>query len=460
MSALRPVVVVGDTLLDRDVLGTVERLSPDAPVPVLDEGAVRSRPGGAGLAALLAARDGRPVTLVTALAGDAAGAELAAMLHAHGVEVIDLGLDGATPEKLRIGPSGRPLLRLDRGGGGAVGAANAEARAAIGWGAALLVADYGRGVAAAPDLRDALARATHPVVWDPHPRGPAPVAGATLVTPNAAEAKALEPGLAGDGIPVVARRARALARRWRAAAVSVTCGARGVVLVDGPRPPLSVAAEPARGGDPCGAGDRFASCAAGALADGAATDDAVLAAVTSASRFVAAGGASAIGADEASGPSPAAAPADDPVALARAARAAGGIVVATGGCFDLLHPGHVRTLQAARALGDCLVVCLNSDSSVRARKGPGRPVVGQEDRAAVLRALGCVDGVVIFDEQTPSAVLERLRPHIWAKGADYADRELPEASVLAGWGGEVVLLPFLQGKSSTRILEGAAIHGI
>jgi rfaE bifunctional protein nucleotidyltransferase chain/domain len=111
-------------------------------------------------------------------------------------------------------------------------------------------------------------------------------------------------------------------------------------------------------------------------------------------------------------------------------------------------------------LGDCLVVCLNSDASVRELKGPGRPVVGQEDRAAVLRALGCVDGVVIFDEQTPSAVLERLRPHIWAKGADYADRELPEASVLAGWGGEVVLLPFVQGKSSTRILEGAAIHGI
>jgi len=459
VSAMRPVVVVGDTLLDRDVLGTVERLSPDAPVPVLDQGTVVLRPGGAGLAALLAARDGRPVTLVTALASDAAGAELATMLHAHGVEVIDLGLEGATPEKLRIGPPGRPLLRIDRGGGGAVGPANAEARAAVGWGAALLVADYGRGVAAAPELRDALAGVTRPVVWDPHPRGPEPVHGATLVTPNLAEARALEPGFAGDAIPVVARRARALARRWRAAAVSVTCGARGVVLVDGPGPPLSAAAEPARGGDPCGAGDRFASCAAGALADGASTAEAVLAAVTSASRFVAGGGAGAIGGDDSAQPAQPA-PADDPVALARATRAAGGIVVATGGCFDLLHPGHVRTLQEARALGDCLVVCLNSDASARALKGPGRPVVGQEDRAAVLRALGCVDGVVIFDEETPADALERLRPHIWAKGADYAGRELPEAGVLAGWGGEVVLLPFLQGKSSTRILMEASIHGI
>jgi D-beta-D-heptose 7-phosphate kinase / D-beta-D-heptose 1-phosphate adenosyltransferase len=180
--------------------------------------------------------------------------------------------------------------------------------------------------------------------------------------------------------------------------------------------------------------------------------------VTSASRFVAGGGAGAIGGDDSAQPAPA--PGDDPVALARTTRAAGGIVVATGGCFDLLHPGHVRTLQEARALGDCLVVCLNSDASVRALKGPGRPVVGQEDRATVLRALGCVDGVVIFDEETPAAALERLRPHIWAKGADYAGRELPEAGVLADWGGEVVLLPFLQGKSSTRILMEASIHGI
>ena len=121
--------------------------------------------------------------------------------------------------------------------------------------------------------------------------------------------------------------------------------------------------------------------------------------------------------------------------------------------------GTVIVTGGSSGLGDALVVCLNSDASVRALKGAGRPVVSQEDRAAVLRALGCVDGVVIFDEQTPAAVLERLRPHIWAKGADYAHRELPEASVLAGWGGEIVLLPFLMGKSSTRILEEAALHG-
>ncbi len=104
--------------------------------------------------------------------------------------------------------------------------------------------------------------------------------------------------------------------------------------------------------------------------------------------------------------------------------------MATGGCFDLLHRGHIELLEAARALGDGLVVCLNSDASVRRAKGPDRPVVGQEDRARVLAALAAVDAVLIFDEDTPAAVLRELRPEVWVKGSDYADRPLPEAEVV------------------------------
>jgi D-beta-D-heptose 7-phosphate kinase / D-beta-D-heptose 1-phosphate adenosyltransferase len=456
---VRPLVVVGDALLDRDVDGAVERLSPDAPVPVVDEGAVRARPGGAALAATLAAASGRPVTLVTALARDDAGAELAALLDGHGVEVADLGLDGATPEKVRITTGGRPLLRLDRGGGGAVGAPGASVRAAIGWAGAVLVADYGRGVAAEPELRTGLEGLDVPVVWDPHPRGPAPVPGVRLATPNLAEATALVPEPAGDGLPVVAARARALAARWGADAVCVTCGARGAVVAAGDEPARAVPAAPVAGGDPCGAGDRFASAAAEALADGADVPAAVERAVAAASAFVGAGGAGAI----AQVPPPPAAAADRPsdaVALARSVRARGGTVVATGGCFDLLHPGHVRTLEAARALGDCLVVLLNSDASVRALKGPGRPVVAEVDRAAVLRALRCVDAVLVFGETTPVAALEAVRPHVWAKGADYAGRELPEADALARWGGEVCLLPLVDGQSTTRLIEEATLRAV
>jgi D-beta-D-heptose 7-phosphate kinase / D-beta-D-heptose 1-phosphate adenosyltransferase len=453
-----PLVVIGDALLDRDVIGSVERLSPDAPVPVVDQDEARARPGGAALAAALAAGDGRAVTLVTALGADAAGAELRALLDDRRVDVCDLGLDGPTPEKVRIGPPGRPLLRLDRGGPIArVGEGDVAARAAIGWAAGVLVADYGRGMAAQAWVRAALEALDPrtPVVWDPHPRGAEPTAGARLVTPNLDEARRLAPEPAGDALPALASRARALMARWRARSVCITCGARGAVLAQDGGPPIAVPADPAPHGDPCGAGDRFASIAAGALADGAATVDAVLAAVTGASRFVAAGGA---GAMVAGGPPPQ--QDEDPLALAAGVRAAGGTVVATGGCFDLLHPGHIRTLEAARALGDCLIVCLNSDASVARLKGPGRPLVGQDDRAAVLRALRCVDAVLVFGEDTPAEALTLLRPHVWAKGGDYAGRDLPERRVLARWGGEAVLLPFIDGKSSTSIIKEASLRAV
>jgi D-beta-D-heptose 7-phosphate kinase / D-beta-D-heptose 1-phosphate adenosyltransferase len=469
------IVVVGDALLDRDVVGTVERLSPDAPVPVVDEDVVRARPGGAGLAAALAAGDvargDGAVMLVTALGDDAAGRELHGLLEARGVGVIDLGLDGPTPEKVRIGLPGRPLLRLDRGGGGAVGAVgapDAAARAAIGGADAVLVADYGRGVTASRAVRELVAAAGASLVWDPHPRGPEPVRGATLVTPNLAEARHLARAAAGDGNgngdgdgASAARHARSLAARWHAGAVCVTCGARGAVLVAGDGAPAVVPAAPTRQGDPCGAGDRFASRATVALAGGAAVMDAVVAAVDAASRFVAAGGAAAVAAGhaeaEAYPPHDAGA---DAVAVAERTRAGGGTVVATGGCFDLLHPGHIRTLQAARALGDCLVVCVNSDTSVRRLKGAGRPLVGERDRAAVLRALACVDAVLVFEEDTPVAALERLRPDVWAKGGDYAGRLLPEATVLAAWGAEVVVIPLLDGKSTSSIIEEASLRAI
>jgi rfaE bifunctional protein nucleotidyltransferase chain/domain len=142
-----------------------------------------------------------------------------------------------------------------------------------------------------------------------------------------------------------------------------------------------------------------------------------------------------------------------------AVRTQGGTVVATGGCFDLLHAGHVATLRAARSLGDCLVVCLNSDRSVRRLKGADRPLVAEADRAAVLAALGCVDAVVVFDEPTPEAVLDRLRPDVFAKGGDYALSDLPEAALLASWGGQAVVLPYLPGRSTTNLMKEVVRRG-
>ena len=473
----RPLVVVGDALLDCDLDGTVERLCPDAPVPVVDDPVRTARPGGAALAAALAAAGGRPVVLVTALAGDEAGRELAGLLSAAGVAVADVGLSGATPEKVRVRAAGRSLLRLDHGGPpGQVGPLSAEAARALEGAAAVLVSDYGRGMTSQPALRSLLPGLRVPVVWDPHPRGTEPTPGARLATPNRSEAAVFAPEvMAGESLGAVAARARQLGRRWQAAGVAVTLGPGGAVYVEGDGLPLVVPAPPVTGGDPCGAGDRFAAAAALLLADGALPSEAVAGAVTEASAFVAAGGsAGALGplqvdlraeqvGEVAAAGAEAGGAGDGALAAAqaviRAVRRRGGTVVATGGCFDLLHAGHVATLAAARALGDCLIVCLNSDASVRRLKGPGRPLVSEADRAAVLAALGAVDAVVVFDEDTPAAVLDRLRPDIFAKGGDYSLDALPEAAVLARWGGQAVVLPYVEGRSTTRIMEEAVRRG-
>lgn len=449
-----PLVVVGDALLDRDLDGRVERFCPDAPTaPVVDGPIEEARPGGAGLAAVLAARDGRAVTLVTALAGDPAGRELAELLGAAGVEAVDLGLDGPTPEKVRVRAHGRTLVRVDRGLPGAgVGRVTAPARSAIAGARAVLVSDYGRGVASQRGVRDALRAlpASAPLVWDPHPRGPRPVPGVLVATPNRSEADA------GRGLADVAVRARDLARRWKAVNVCVTLGPGGALLAGGDGPPLVAPAPPVAGGDPCGAGDRFASALAGALADGVLPSVATAAAVERAAAFVAAGGsAAALGrhSGERRGREE---PDAGAAVVAADARARGETVVAAGGCFDLLHAGHVATLQAARALGDRLIVLLNSDASVARLKGPDRPLVAEADRAAVLRGLACVDAVEVFDDDTPAAALDRLRPDLFVKGGDYRLGELPEAAVLERWGGQAVVLPYVPGHSTTRLIEEAA----
>jgi rfaE bifunctional protein nucleotidyltransferase chain/domain len=294
-----------------------------------------------------------------------------------------------------------------------------------------------------------------PIVWDPHPRGPAPVSGCTLVTPNAAEAERMAAAEPGDGAPQPAgglalheERALTLRKRWNAVHVCITLGDRGALLAGAAGPALAVPAPPVGAADPCGAGDCFAATAAGRLAAGALCSEAVRAAVAAASAFVGGGGAAGWSAGHG-----APEPEPDARALAARVRAQGGTVVATGGCFDLLHAGHIRALEAARRLGDCLVVCLNSDASVRRLKGPDRPLVGQDDRAAVLAALRCVDAVVVFEEDDPCAVLRELRPHVWAKGGDYAVAELPEAEALAEWGGRAVVVPYVAGHSTSRLIE-------
>lgn len=291
-----PLVVVGDAFLDVDVDGSSRRLAPDAPVPVVDTERVGLRPGGAGLAALLAARAGAEVVLVTALGTDESAATLRRLLD--GVTVVGLPLAGPTMVKTRIRAADRPLLRLDSGSGEAAGGPVAPSvLAALTAAGSVLVADYGRGVAALEVLRSRLARLTAagvPVVWDPHPKGPEPVAGCRVVTPNASEAYVV------TGLDDPADQGRRLCRTWRADAVAVTVGPRGAVLTERTTQQSITLPDPsgldADRADPdtCGAGDALAVTAADRLRLGAGTRAAVQAGVRAACAFVRAGGVATV----------------------------------------------------------------------------------------------------------------------------------------------------------------------
>ncbi len=454
--SIAPLVIVGDTLLDVDIDGTATRLSPEAPVPVVDVERGWHRPGGAGLAAALAARTHEHVVLITGIADDAAGRQLSDLLASAGVEVLALPMRGTTVTKTRVRAGGQSLLRIDRGDALPVpGPLPRGITDALSQAGAVCVADYGRGVAALPALREALTAtaASTPVVWDPHPRGADPVPGCRVVTPNEAEAQHFCGGNRNAG--------EVLRERWDVDAVCVTLGARGarVFGAGGARTHIGTPALVATGAvreDTCGAGDRFAVAVTDALAGGADTIGAVTAAVDAAARFVAAGGAAGVSTPvPAAHGSPLADPEPDAIALAERLRADGRTVVATGGCFDLLHTGHIRLLRTARELGDALIVVINSDDSVRALKGPSRPVMTADDRARVLSALACVDAVAVFDEPTPERILDRLRPDIWVKGGDYTADALPETDVVTRHGGDVVIVPTVAGYSSSALIAAA-----
>ncbi|MDR6504954.1 PfkB family carbohydrate kinase [Arthrobacter oryzae] len=454
------IVVVGDVLLDVDVDGEATRLCPDAPVPVVDVSKVQRRAGGAGLVARMLAGDGHNVTLVTVLADDEAALHLERALE--GITVVAGSSGAPTPVKTRVRAEGHPVVRFDEScARPPVPPVTPAMLHALERAAVIVVADYGRGLTANQELRTVLAGLAEriPIIWDPHRAGAEPVPGVAVVTPNLAEARSLAgAGLrpagsgAGSDADDVGAVAEALRLRWRSKAVMVTMGGQGALLVyDGGQPALPVPAPKTTVTDPCGAGDRLAASLAVHLLEGHTLDVAAVLAVREAASFLRHGGVAALAGE----PKPVRVHGrnTDALALARNVHEAGGIVVATGGCFDLLHAGHTRALAAARSLGDCLIVCLNSDASVRRVKGPDRPILNQEDRAELLLALEFVDAVLVFDEDTPEACLATLRPDLWVKGGDYDVTELPETALVESWGGRCTTVPYHPSRSTTGLAD-------
>ena len=439
------IAVIGDLIVDRDVVGAVERVAPDAPVPILEHRRERMRPGGAGLAASLAGA-GADVLFVTA-ASEAEADQLAlALLRSLGVRVQATRRAAPVPEKIRVRTEDHVLLRIDRGAriASAVPFPGHIARMLEDVDA-ILVSDYGGEVARSIDRAWLRAHPRRPVIWDPHRLGATPVRGA-VVTPNLSEAIAWSDAAScADAVDTAIRAATELATRWDPAATVVTLGRAGAIVM-GARP--TVVGAPPTGAitDVCGAGDRFAVALALGLADRMGVVDATEAAVHAATEFVRDGHDGWIEAD--------ASVASSAAALPTAERR----VVATSGCFDLVHAGHIRMLTLARTLGDRLVVLLNDDDSVRRNKGPGRPLVPVAERAELLEALAAVDEVRVFSEDTPERILREVRPDVFVKGGDYRDVDLPETDVIAAWGGRTVILPYEAGRSTTELI--ARSHAI
>ncbi|UGT60970.1 D-glycero-beta-D-manno-heptose 1-phosphate adenylyltransferase [Nocardia asteroides] len=462
------VVVLGDSVLDLWLWGRSERLCREAPVPVVDIDRSTPVPGGAANTAANLAALGATVDLVSLTGADDRGATLRAALAAAGVGVRHLlACPGrSTLAKCRVVSGEQILVRYDDGDRSPA-TADQIARLLrplpdlLAAADAVVVCDYDGAVADRVRAELAPLRDTLPLlVVDTHHPARWRELRPDVVTPNAgeaAEALGLAPLDGANRVEVFTEHRDRLFEMTGAGAAVVTLDRDGAVLLDGARPAHRTWAEPVAESQSAGAGDTFVAALTLALVDGlplaAAAEVAQAAADVVVHRTGTAVCSTAQLRDRLGRTGSAVLGRAELARAVRAHRGAGRRIVFTNGCFDVLHAGHVSYLNEAKRLGDVLIVAVNSDDSVRALKGPERPVNTAADRAAVLAALSCVDHVVVFPEQTPAALLRDLRPDLYVKGGDYRPEMLPETPVVRGYGGEVRVLGYLADRSTTALIE-------
>ena len=463
------VLVLGDVMLDTYVYGHVERVSPEAPIPVLRIDNRREMLGGAGNVARNVAALGARVILVGVAGEDEAGHSIATQLaeadggRISGRLVIDQGRP--TTRKTRFVSGTQQLLRVDEEIARPIGGATAEAvlarfEEALAESDIVILSDYSKGVLSEAVLAAAIAAAHAAgkrVVADPKSRDFSRYRHVDVLKPNRLEITQAT-GIDCRDDATTEQAGRAALATAEAGAVIVTRGAHGVSIIpkDGPALHLPTLARAVF--DVSGAGDTLVSCLAVALAAGADLAEATELANAAAGIVVGKAGTECVSPTElAQGLHLGALiETDRKVATLTGAldqvarwRAAGLRVGFTNGCFDLIHPGHVRLLGQARAACDRLIVGLNADASVKRLKGPERPVQNEVARATVMASIGAVDLVILFGEDTPLALIEALRPDVLIKGADYRIDQVVGADVVQSYGGKVVLADLEAGQSTT-----------
>ncbi len=471
-------LVIGDLMLDEYLWGKTGRISPEAPVAIVDIAREDLRLGGAGNVVNNLSALGCQVAVCSVVGNDSDGHDLQRQLENISVDAAGVIFDSErkTSRKTRILASNQQMLRIDRESRVPLSTAiqaqllakiekhlQANATEAVN---VVFVSDYGKGVLTDTVLRQviALGRAQGiPVVVDPKGNDYARYSGATLLTPNRAEASEASGIQIVDAASLSAAGTKIL-RDAQLDALVLTRSEEGMSLFHRDGRQIDLATTAREVFDVSGAGDTVLSLIGVGLAAALSLQQAATVANIAAGIVVAKVGTSTVSCREilhtvATTGLPEEhkiqqlAPLGDIIAHAHQH---GKKIVFTNGCFDLLHVGHVSYLQRARQLGDLLVLGLNSDASVQRLKGPTRPLVQQDDRAQVMAALACVDYVVIFAEETPLRLIETLRPDVLVKGGDYTLDTVVGREQVESWGGRVELIKFVQGKSTTGLVDKIA----
>ncbi len=456
------VACVGDLMLDRYVYGEVERISPEAPIPILRTRRRVAMPGGVGNVARNVAALGGLARLGAVAGRDPAGDELAGLIAAEpGIEDSVERRDGVTTiVKTRFVAAGQQLLRQDEEEQ-AFMATETDAFTGV---SVILLSDYAKGVISDPVIAQALNAASAsgaPVVVDPKGRDFARYGAVDLIKPNAGELAAAT-GLPTGTDAEVEAALKAVLAMTTAKAVVVTRAGKGMSLM---RRGGEVRHSPGRARevfDVSGAGDTGLAALGLALGAGASLETAVEFAILASGVVVGKAGTATVSPAElidaemsqhAAGAHAKVMPLEELAHVVEGWKRQGLKVGFTNGCFDILHRGHVAYLAQARSWCDRLVVALNTDASVRRLKGEGRPINDLDSRAVVIGGLGSVDRVTSFDDPTPITLIERLRPDVLIKGADYTREGVVGGDLVESWGGEVRLATFEDGFSTTRTIE-------
>ncbi|MEM6900181.1 MAG: D-glycero-beta-D-manno-heptose 1-phosphate adenylyltransferase [Pseudomonadota bacterium] len=461
------VLCVGDAMLDTFVYGDVERISPEAPVPVLRESHHAKMPGGAANTARNLAALGTRVHLVAAVGSDDAGCNLLDLLTAtNGIDPQLIQSSSlATVQKTRFVSSGQQLLRVDQEPVLDLGL-DTEARLvdalkkASDCVGAIVLSDYAKGTVTTGVISAVLeiaARKQIPIIVDPKGHDLARYGNAALIKPNATELAAVTnlPTDSDEEVDLALRRSLDLCS---ADAIMVTRAAKGLSFVERSNPYVRHMRGQARDVyDVSGAGDTSLAALGIAMAADAPLELAAEFALLASGLAVTKAGTATVSTAELLDLGTAELMSlDDASDLVGRWQAAGYRIGFTNGCFDLLHPGHLKVLEEAKARCDQLIVGLNSDASVARLKGDGRPVNSENSRARLLSGLSAVDAVVLFEEDTPLALIEALKPDLLVKGGDYSVETIVGAEVVTQYGGDVHIVPLAEGHSTTGMISRAA----